>query len=167
VNLRIAVKSIKAIYIDSSDGLEGEEDHGVVEDVPEEIIVPYRPQRNRQAPSKLNDCEIIPDNTMNDEGDLIHFALLADSGPINYKEALKSDEETSIICLYVDDLLITSSSTSKIKKVKEKLKSEFEMTDLGEISFFLGMEFVKLKNEMMMHQQKYIGELLEKFEMKN
>jgi len=72
-----------------------------------------------------------------------------------------------IICLYVDDLLITGSSTSEIKKVKDKLKFEFKMTDLGEISFFLGMECVKLKTGMVMHQQKYIGELLDKFEMKS
>ena len=78
-----------------------------------------------------------------------------------------SDEETIIICLYVDDLLITGSSTSEINKVKEKLKLEFEMTDLGELSFFLGMEFVKLKVGMVMYQQKYIGELLVKFEMKD
>jgi hypothetical protein len=43
-------------------------------------------------------------------------------------------------------------------KVKGKLKSEFEMTDLGELSFFLGMEFVKLMKRMVMHQQKYICE---------
>jgi len=41
------------------------------------------------------------------------------------------------------------------------------MTDLGELSFFLGMEFVKLKVGMVMYQQKYIGELLDKFEMKD
>jgi len=52
-----------------------------------------------------------------------------------------SGEETIIICLYVDDLLITGSSTLEINKVKDKMKSEFEMTDLGELSFFLGMEF--------------------------
>jgi len=69
--------------------------------------------------------------------------------------------------LYVDDRLITSSSTLEIKKVKNKMKSEFEMTYLGKLSFFLGMKFVKLKNGIVMHQQKYIGELLEKFEMKN
>jgi len=50
--------------------------------------------------------------------------------------------------------------------LQEKLKSQFEMTNLGELSFFLGMEFLKLKNGMVMHKQKYIGELLEKFEMK-
>jgi len=78
-----------------------------------------------------------------------------------------SDGETVIICLYFDDLLITGSSTSEIEKAKKKLKQEFEMTDLGELSFFLGMEFVKLKIGMMMYQKKFIGELLDKFEMKD
>jgi len=78
-----------------------------------------------------------------------------------------SDGGTVIICLYVDDLLITGSSTSEIEKVKEKLKLEFEMTDLGELSFFLGMKFVKLKAGIVISQQKYIGELLDKFEMKS
>jgi len=41
------------------------------------------------------------------------------------------------------------------------------MTDLGELLFFLGMEFVKLKTGMLMYKQKYIGELLDKFEMKS
>jgi len=79
------------IYPDSSDESEGEEDHEDVENDPEEIIAPTRPQRNRQAPTRLNDCEIIHDNVVNDEGDLIHFALLANSELINYKKALKSD----------------------------------------------------------------------------
>ena len=74
----------------------------------------------------------------------------------------KRDGGTVIICLYVDDLLITGSSTLE---VKEKQKLEFEMTDLGELSFFLGMELVKLKVGIVMYQQKYIGELLDKFEM--
>ena len=78
-----------------------------------------------------------------------------------------SDGGTVIICLYVDDLLITGSSTSEIEKVKEKLKLEFEMTDLGELSFFLGMKFVKLKAGIVIYQEKYIGVFLDKFEMKS
>jgi len=38
-----------------------------------------RPQRNRQAQSGLEDCEILPDSAVNDQGELIHFALLADA----------------------------------------------------------------------------------------
>ena len=44
-----------------------------------------------QPPARLTDCEITSDNAVNDEGDLTHFALLADAEPINYKEALKID----------------------------------------------------------------------------
>jgi len=39
----------------------------------------------------LTDCEVTSDNAVNDEGDFIHFALLADAEPVNYKEALKTD----------------------------------------------------------------------------
>jgi hypothetical protein len=39
------------------------------------------------------------------------------------------------------------------------------MTDLGNLSFFLGMEFVKGRSGVILHQQKYIGDLLERFEM--
>jgi hypothetical protein len=49
-----------------------------------------RPQRNRHAPRRLEDCEILPDNAVNNEGELIHFALLADAEPLNYKEAISN-----------------------------------------------------------------------------
>ena len=45
--------------------------------------------RNRNPPARLTDCEVTSDNAVNDEGDFIHFALLADAEPVNYKEALK------------------------------------------------------------------------------
>jgi len=79
------------IYPDSSDESEGEEDHEETIDDQEEITIPARPQRNKQAPVRLTDCEITYDNAVNDEGGLIHFALLAYAEPINYKEALKTN----------------------------------------------------------------------------
>ena len=79
------------IYPDSSDESEGEEDHEETVDDQEEITVLVRPQRNRQAPVKLTDCEITSDDAVNDEGDLIHIALLENVEPINYKETLKTD----------------------------------------------------------------------------
>jgi hypothetical protein len=79
------------IYPDLSDESEGEDDHEVTADDQEEIIAPARPQRNRNSPARLTDCEVTSDNTVNDEGDFIHFALLADAELVNYKEALKTD----------------------------------------------------------------------------
>lgn len=46
-----------------------------------------------------------------------------------------------IICLYVDNLLITGSNPVHINGLKKLMQSEFEMTDLGKLSYFLGMEF--------------------------
>lgn len=45
------------------------------------------------------------------------------------------------------------------------MKSEFEMTDVGEFSYFLGMEFIHTDLEVVMHQRKYTRELLERFNM--
>ncbi|MCH81780.1 hypothetical protein A2U01_0002572 [Trifolium medium] len=40
-------------------------------------------------PSRLADCEVLPDSAVNNEGELIHFALLADAEPVNFNEALQ------------------------------------------------------------------------------
>ncbi|PNX68811.1 hypothetical protein L195_g056373, partial [Trifolium pratense] len=72
-----------------------------------------------------------------------------------FKVKLNSDgKNTVIICLYVDDLLITGSKANEVEDMKCKLKSEFEMTDLGKLSYFLGMEFVKVQDGIVKHQQK-------------
>lgn len=74
-----------------------------------------------------------------------------------------SSTEIFLICLYVDDLLITSSSSTSIELLKESLKKEFEMTDLGILSYFLGLKFAYTEKGIFMHQKKYISEVLKKF----
>ena len=44
---------------------------------------------------------------------------------------------------------------------------QFEMTDPGELSYFLGIEFMKTSRGIIMHQRKYITETLKKFHMQN
>jgi hypothetical protein len=61
--------------------------------------------------------------------------------------------------------LVTGSDTNEIEKFKLTMNKEFEMTDLGVLSYFLGMEFVKTSKGMMMHQHKYAVEILDRFEM--
>ncbi|XP_019423035.1 PREDICTED: uncharacterized protein LOC109332506 [Lupinus angustifolius] len=45
------------------------------------------------------------------------------------------------------------------------MKSEFEMTDLGELTYFLGIEFKRTKLGIVMHQSKYITDVLKRFHM--
>ncbi|MCI32716.1 hypothetical protein A2U01_0053930, partial [Trifolium medium] len=70
-----------------------------------------------------------------------------------------------LICLYVDDLLVTGSDLAEIKKFKSDMMNEFEMTDLGTISYFLGIEFLNTSKGLMLHQRKYAGEILKRFNM--
>ncbi|KAK2353501.1 putative mitochondrial protein [Trifolium repens] len=75
------------------------------------------------------------------------------------------DKHMLIICLYVDDLLVTGSSSIEIENFKSQMKCEFEMTDLGKLTYFLGMELLETPKGMILHQAKYATEILRKFEM--
>ena len=57
--------------------------------------------------------------------------------------------------LYVDDLMYTSSSSVMIAKFKEDMKSEFEMTDLGKMKYFLGVEVTQNVVGIFIGQQKW------------
>ena len=70
-----------------------------------------------------------------------------------------------IVCLYVDDLLVTGSNLKEIEVFKKVMEAEFEMTDLGKLSYFLGMEFTYTPAGLIMHQKKYVRELLKRFNM--
>ncbi|KAK2352556.1 putative mitochondrial protein [Trifolium repens] len=72
-----------------------------------------------------------------------------------------------LICLYVDDFLITGSNTDSIEKFKGRLKVEFEMSDLGKLNYFLGLEFHYASDGVVLHQRKYIADVLKRFHMEN
>ena len=48
-----------------------------------------------------------------------------------------------VITIYVDDLIIVGDSAMEIDHVKSLLKQEFEMKDLGELRYFLGIEVIR------------------------
>lgn len=76
-----------------------------------------------------------------------------------------SNVDLLIVCLYVDDLLITGSNEEDITHFKGRMMAEFEMSDLGEMSYFLGMEFESTKSGIFMHQSKYASDILKRFKM--
>ncbi|RDY13773.1 Copia protein, partial [Mucuna pruriens] len=73
--------------------------------------------------------------------------------------------EKLLVCLYVDDLLIPGSSEVEIAIFKKQMMNEFEMSDLGLLSNFLGIEFEMTRYGMVMHQTKYAKDLLKRFNM--
>lgn len=72
----------------------------------------------------------------------------------------KSGEGMTIVLVYVDDLLIAGSNLQLITDTKTALQQVFKMKDLGELRFFLGIEFARSEAGMVMHQRKYALELI-------
>lgn len=59
-----------------------------------------------------------------------------------------------VISLYVDDLLVTSSNVELIQQFKDDMMQVFEMTDLGEMSYFLGMQVKQNEGDIFISQRK-------------
>lgn len=76
-------------------------------------------------------------------------------------------EDIIIVCIYVDDIIYTSSSTNLLQEFKALMVKEFEMSDMGSLSYFLGLEITQSKEGLFLSQRKYATDLLNKFGMKN
>lgn len=79
----------------------------------------------------------------------------------------RKENDVLIVSLYVDDLLITGGNAELVDEFKEEMKQVFEMTDLGLMSYFLGMEIKQLENYVFICQKKYAKEILKKFSMED
>jgi Reverse transcriptase (RNA-dependent DNA polymerase) len=66
-----------------------------------------------------------------------------------------------IILVYVDDIIITENNKKKIKNVKDYLKNDFDIKDLGKLKYFLGIEIAYSKEKsLFLSQRKYVLNLL-------
>lgn len=76
--------------------------------------------------------------------------------------------EDLIIGVYVDDILILAKTERKIEDFKQKLRSAFEVKDLGEASHILSMRIRRNEDgSLILDQTKYAEELVETFGMKD
>ncbi|GKD93766.1 retrovirus-related pol polyprotein from transposon TNT 1-94 [Tanacetum coccineum] len=87
---------------------------------------------------------------------------------VDYSLFTKSDNSSfTAVLVYVDDLLITGSSTTEIQHLKSQLSSHFHMKDLGELNYFLGLEICKSEQGIFISQKKYTLDLLTKARLSN
>ena len=71
------------------------------------------------------------------------------------------------LVLYVDDILLTTNDTDMLIETKELLFSHFDMKDLGEASYVLGIQILRDRPSgiMRLSQQTYIERILKMFNM--
>ncbi|KAL5706521.1 Beta-galactosidase 8 [Ranunculus cassubicifolius] len=70
------------------------------------------------------------------------------------------DGATTILIVYVDDIIVTGDNTAEILKMKELLAKEFEIKDLGRLRYFLGIEVARSGDYIFISQRKYALDLL-------
>ena len=85
----------------------------------------------------------------------------SDAGVYHHQD----DGGITIIILYVDDIMILSDSIDNIKQVKAALISRYEMTDLGEISSYLGVNIKRnrSKRTLEIDQSQYVLQIVKCF----
>ena len=68
--------------------------------------------------------------------------------------------------IYVDDIVVTSSSSKAVEALLMDLSKEFALKDLGSLHFFLGIEVKNAKDGIVLSQGKYVQEILQRMGMK-
>ncbi|GKV40705.1 hypothetical protein SLEP1_g48314 [Rubroshorea leprosula] len=72
-----------------------------------------------------------------------------------------------IVCLYVDDLIFTGNNPRMFEEFKRAMSNEFEMTDIGLMSYYLGIEVKQMEEGIFISQENYAREVLKRFNMSN
>ena len=70
-----------------------------------------------------------------------------------------------VVVVYVDDIIFGSNNEELCETFVEIMKSEFEMSMMGELNYFLGLRVKQLKDGIFLNQVKYCKDLLRKFGM--
>jgi hypothetical protein len=73
------------------------------------------------------------------------------------------DNDFLIILVYVDDIIFGCNKDSLIQWFASSMESEFEMSMIGELPFFLGLQITQRSEGMFISQEKYLREMLKKF----
>jgi hypothetical protein len=72
-----------------------------------------------------------------------------------------------LLFIYVDDIIITCSEESSIEQIKSNMSKTFNMTNLGLLHYYLGVEVWKICSNIFVSQTKYARSLLDRFIMTN
>ena len=78
-----------------------------------------------------------------------------------------TERKCLFVSVYVDDLIFTGNNGAMLEKFKSSMKQKFDMSDLGRMKYFLGVEVMQLSEGIFINQRKYANDVLERFGMSN
>ena len=66
----------------------------------------------------------------------------------------------TLLLLYVDDMVISGDDVDSMLSLKQHLRQQFQMKDLGHLRYFLGLEVAYAQRGYLVSQQKYTSDIL-------
>jgi len=72
----------------------------------------------------------------------------------------QNNSSFTALLIYVNDILLTENDLTEIQRVKYCLLQQFCIKDLGDLKYFLGIEFPRSKARIYMSQRKYALDIL-------
>nr|GEV25861.1 putative ribonuclease H-like domain-containing protein [Tanacetum cinerariifolium] len=89
-------------------------------------------------------------------------------GTIDKTMFLKKDSRHIILVqVYVDDIIFGSTNKAWCDEFEVLMKGEFEMSAMGELTFFLGLQVIQLPDGIFISQYKYVKDMLKKFDIES
>ena len=70
-----------------------------------------------------------------------------------------------ILHTYADDIIFGATNQNLCKSFSKLLQREFEMSMIGELKYFLGLQIKQQKDRVLIYQEKYDKDLLKRFDM--
>nr|GEY79006.1 hypothetical protein [Tanacetum cinerariifolium] len=68
-----------------------------------------------------------------------------------------------LVQVYVDDIIFGSSNPQLCREFEALMQEKFQMSAMGELNFFLGLQVLQKKDGIFLSQDKYVGDILKKF----
>ncbi|KAK6145381.1 hypothetical protein DH2020_022201 [Rehmannia glutinosa] len=78
---------------------------------------------------------------------------------------IQDGESILLVQIYVDDIIFGSTNKELCDKFSNLMQGKFEMSMMGELTFFLGLQVKQLKDGTFISQTKYTRDLMKKFGM--
>nr|GFA31442.1 putative ribonuclease H-like domain-containing protein [Tanacetum cinerariifolium] len=75
----------------------------------------------------------------------------------------KQKGDIFLVQVYVDDIIFGSTNKDLCKAFEKLIKDKFQMSSMGELTFFLGLQVKQKPNGIFISQDKYVAEILRKF----
>ncbi|GJU54351.1 putative ribonuclease H-like domain-containing protein [Tanacetum coccineum] len=79
----------------------------------------------------------------------------------------KHKSDIILVQVYVDDIIFGSTKKAWCDEFEALMKGEFEMSAMGELTFFLGLQVQQRPDGIFISQNKYVKEILQKFDLEN